>query len=52
MLHVKCNCRFEQRGGDGRLMGLLIRGMLHLGERPTSPRIWIVTLGVCECVCV
>lgn len=32
-------------------MGSLIRGMLHLGERPTSHRIWIVTSGV-HTVCV
>lgn len=32
-----------------RLMGSLIRAMLHLGERPTSCRVWIVTLGVLVC---
>lgn len=33
-------------------MGSLIRGMLHLGERPTSQRIGIVTSGVCSQACV
>lgn len=33
-------------------MGSLIRGMLHLEERPTSQRIWIVTSGVHSHACV
>lgn len=27
------------------MMGLLIRGMLHSGERPTTHRTWIATSG-------
>lgn len=53
MLHVKCNCRFEQRGGDDRLMGSLIHGMLHLEEKANKS--WSLDrdpgcIHVCLCV--
>lgn len=47
MLHVKCNCRFERRGGDDRLMDSLIHGRLHLEEKASkSQHFGIVTRGV------
>lgn len=47
MLHVKCNCRFERRGGDDRLMDSLIHGRLHLEEKANkSHHFGTVTRGV------
>lgn len=52
MLHVKCNCRFEQRGDD-RLMGSLIHGMLHLEEKANKSQSLDCDLGcVHVCLCV
>lgn len=47
MLHVKCNCRFERRGGDDSLMDSLIHGRLYLEQKANkSHRFGIVTRGV------